>query len=334
MKKYILIYSILMLTVGSIYPIFEVLGFAVGRDERDKLISPEIRNIILGVIGYFPNLPDYQSFLLPTFLGVDGYHQSIDGKDITPLKYAVIVALPYLITWLVLLIGIVNFKKSNNGKLLSVILMVSFFHVSLRPIYNLMTIFINIHELLYNNYGAEQTPIWKAILSILSGLIYSILVYKFIHFLNKNKQIKIDNSFYSETSIKRRIVGRLIDIVLIIFFAFRTSIYLQVILKLYFPELNLSYISNLQGFVLFNSFASFFYYLILESFFSQTPGKVLMGSKVFNREEEAPSFLAILGRTFCRFIPFEGIFFVLGYKLHDSISSTYVYDVEEVKSDN
>jgi uncharacterized RDD family membrane protein YckC len=339
MKKYILIYSILMLTVGSIYPIFDVLGYVIGPDERDQLIGIETRDMIFGITAYFPNLPNYRSLIFPNVLGVNGYHYSSDGKFISNISDITIVALPYFVTWLVLLVGVVNFKKSNSGNLLSAILMISFLHFILGSIYNITTIFVNINEILYNFYGDKKIPIWKTILSVLVAIGYGFFLYRIIHFLNKNKQMKIDNSFYQETSTQRRILGRLIDVILILLFAFSTTLYLQVIFKLYFPESSFGYPYNYtsfgvwfnpKGFVIFNSFASFFYYLILESFFSLTPGKILMGSKVFNREEESPSFLAILGRTFCRFIPLEGIFFVFGYKLHDSISGTYVYDVEDV----
>ena len=341
MKKYILIYSILMLTVGSIYPIYDVLGYAIGPDERDQLVSIEIRDMIFRIMGYLPNLPNYQSLIFPNILGVDGYHYSSDGKFITNISDIMIVALPYFITWLILLIGIVNFKKTDNGKLLSVVIMISFLHFVLAPIYNIVSIFININEVLYNFYGSKQIPTWQTVLSVLVSLGYGFLLYKFIHFLGKETQIKLDNSFYLETSTQKRILGRLIDSVLIVLFAFSTTTYLQVIFKLYFPESSFGgpiYYSsfgnsfNYKGGILFNSFASFFYYLILESFFSLTPGKVIMGYKVFNRDDSTPSFMSIVGRTFCRFIPLEGLFFVFGYKLHDSISSTYVYDVEEIES--
>ncbi len=337
MKKYILIYAILMLTVGSIYPIYDVFGYVIGADERDQLLGIETRNMVFRILGYLPNLPNYHSLFFPKILGVNGYNYTSDGKFITNINDITIVTLPYFITWLILLIGVVNFKKSNNGNFLSVVIMVSFLHIVLLLIYNIVTIFIDINEILFNVYGPKQILTWQTASSNLLLLGYGFLLYKFILFLGKGKQIKIDNSFCLETSTKRRVLGRLIDSVLIVMFAFSTTIYLEVIFKLYFPESDFAgpiYYSsfgnvfNYKGFVLFNSFASFFYYLILESFFSLTPGKIIMGYKVFNREESTPNFMTILGRTFCRLIPLEGLFFVFGYKLHDSISNTHVYDVE------
>jgi uncharacterized RDD family membrane protein YckC len=66
------------------------------------------------------------------------------------------------------------------------------------------------------------------------------------------------------------------------------------------------------------------YYLFFESLWQRTPGKFILGTMVVNRDGEKPSFKQILGRTLCRFIPFEAFSFFGEEGWHDSIPSTKV----------
>lgn len=68
------------------------------------------------------------------------------------------------------------------------------------------------------------------------------------------------------------------------------------------------------------------YWVLFEYFLGKTPAKFLTRTKVVTRDGRRPSFLAILGRTFCRLIPFEQFSF-LGSRAvgwHDSLSQTRV----------
>ena len=70
------------------------------------------------------------------------------------------------------------------------------------------------------------------------------------------------------------------------------------------------------------------YYVVLEGLTGMTLGKMVMGTKVVNESGASPSFGQILGRSFCRLIPFE-VFSFLGNKgfpigWHDSIPKTRV----------
>lgn len=89
--------------------------------------------------------------------------------------------------------------------------------------------------------------------------------------------------------------------------------------------------------------AFFGYHLIFEAIFQKTIGKMLTGTKVVSVTGEKPSFLALLGRTFARYIPFEPLSFLfygsyptLGW--HDRLSGTLVVPKsltpEQVKSIN
>ena len=68
------------------------------------------------------------------------------------------------------------------------------------------------------------------------------------------------------------------------------------------------------------------YYILFEYLFGKTPAKFLTKTKVVTKHGKKPGFWNIVGRTLCRFVPFEPFSF-LGSRAvgwHDSISATYV----------
>jgi uncharacterized RDD family membrane protein YckC/Tfp pilus assembly protein PilE len=72
------------------------------------------------------------------------------------------------------------------------------------------------------------------------------------------------------------------------------------------------------------------YKIFCESIWQRTLGKLIVGTKVVDRQGNKPSFPKILGRSFARLIPFEFISFMLdGHPigLHDSLSGTMVVSV-------
>lgn len=66
------------------------------------------------------------------------------------------------------------------------------------------------------------------------------------------------------------------------------------------------------------------YYGFFEGIWQRTPGKFILGTVVVNAAGEKPSFGQILGRTLCRFIPFEAFSFFGQEGWHDSIPKTKV----------
>ena len=70
------------------------------------------------------------------------------------------------------------------------------------------------------------------------------------------------------------------------------------------------------------------YYTLLETLFGRTPGKLIMGTRVVDEDGSRPSFDQVLGRTLCRFIPFEAFTFLgnkgVPYGWHDKIPKTKV----------
>jgi uncharacterized RDD family membrane protein YckC len=70
------------------------------------------------------------------------------------------------------------------------------------------------------------------------------------------------------------------------------------------------------------------YYTLLETLTGMTLGKMIMGTKVVTETGGVPSFGQCLGRSACRFIPFEAFSFLgnKGFPIgwHDSIPKTRV----------
>lgn len=70
------------------------------------------------------------------------------------------------------------------------------------------------------------------------------------------------------------------------------------------------------------------YYFVFEVLFKTTAGKCLSSTVLANEQGKRPSFGELLGRTFCRLIPFDPLSFFARSRRgwHDTISDTYVTD--------
>lgn len=92
---------------------------------------------------------------------------------------------------------------------------------------------------------------------------------------------------------------------------------------------------SLGGLVYF-SLIRFIYYFVFESLFNATPGKLLTRCKVTEEEGNPSSLRSIFVRTFCRFIPFESISFLMDKNLHDNYSNSYVINQkkQQIKDSN
>lgn len=66
------------------------------------------------------------------------------------------------------------------------------------------------------------------------------------------------------------------------------------------------------------------YCCLFESIWARTPGKLIFGTVVVNAAGEKPTFFQVLGRSVCRFIPFEPLSFIGQRGWHDSIPNTFV----------
>ncbi|MEM7782729.1 MAG: RDD family protein [Planctomycetota bacterium] len=77
---------------------------------------------------------------------------------------------------------------------------------------------------------------------------------------------------------------------------------------------------------------SFTYYVFFEAIIQQTPAKLITRTKVVDESGGQPSIGQILGRSACRFIPFEAFSFLFGDRTkvrgwHDKFSKTLVVKV-------
>jgi uncharacterized RDD family membrane protein YckC len=77
------------------------------------------------------------------------------------------------------------------------------------------------------------------------------------------------------------------------------------------------------------------YFIIMESAFGKTVGKMITGTEVVTVIGGKPSFGQIVGRSFCRLIPFDAFSYLGGNPgWHDTISGTRVVTVSKDASVN
>ncbi|MEM9887225.1 MAG: RDD family protein [Bacteroidota bacterium] len=110
----------------------------------------------------------------------------------------------------------------------------------------------------------------------------------------------------------------------------RIGVYICILLFISITEdflFDYSYSESVSNFtVVLVLLIAFGYWAGFEYAFGKTPAKFLTRTKVVTQDGERPTFLTIMGRTLCRFIPFEQFSF-LGSRAvgwHDSISRTRV----------
>ena len=66
------------------------------------------------------------------------------------------------------------------------------------------------------------------------------------------------------------------------------------------------------------------YYFTFESIVGKTPAKFITKTRVVDYDNNQPGKMTILGRTLCRFIPFDGLSFLGLSGFHDKFSNTKV----------
>jgi RDD family len=124
---------------------------------------------------------------------------------------------------------------------------------------------------------------------------------------------------FSPASAGQRFVNRLVDGVMIMYVLL---VNLDSITIFSNSESNLEFVFVIMLEIPF----LIFYYLVLEGVFNTTAGKCATSTTIVNELGIRPGFAQILGRTFCRLIPFEPFSFVgAGARgWHDSLTNTYV----------
>ncbi len=128
-----------------------------------------------------------------------------------------------------------------------------------------------------------------------------------------------------------RFVNTIVDTIISSLVIFVAAIAIVVVIGAVWGEAGVQFYLGSQFFNSFLRFAygiliSLFYYIVLESLFGRTIGKLVTGTKVVNEFGGKASFGQILGRSFARMIPFEAFSFLgsTGRGWHDSLPKTYV----------
>jgi len=143
-----------------------------------------------------------------------------------------------------------------------------------------------------------------------------------------DKKIQIDTTTKNPipASGGKRFLNYLIDIFAIFI--------LYQIFSIIAPE---TYKFFFQHSFLFGYLTTIIYYLICESIWQKTLGKIVTKTKVVDKNGDAPEFITIVGRSLARCIPLEPLSFLgdLPVGWHDSLSKTYVvsnkYTADDVK---
>lgn len=101
------------------------------------------------------------------------------------------------------------------------------------------------------------------------------------------------------------------------------SFCIGVIIALLFGDRGVKALESIPDFVLGLLILSS-YYVFFEGIWARTPGKLVFGTVVVTEAGTKPSIKQVLGRTLCRFIPFEALSFLGERGWHDSIPKTHV----------
>lgn len=127
---------------------------------------------------------------------------------------------------------------------------------------------------------------------------------------------------YEDPDNGTRFLGYLID--------FACSMALVFIVAFVLGAMRMGYLLDKPADTLVTYFLMIVYYCIFESVTGRTIGKFATGTKVIDSTGETPTLSRVIGRTFCRFIPFDALSFFGGGPggWHDTISKTRVVKVK------
>ncbi|AWK04132.1 RDD family protein [Flavobacterium crocinum] len=139
------------------------------------------------------------------------------------------------------------------------------------------------------------------------------------------------------TSDRDRFFNCIIDFVFISVFIFVFSFFVVIIGNVFQWNAYGAWVEIMINLGVIGTYLSFaiIYYLIFESLFPRTIGKIVTGSIVVNENGIKPNFEMVCLRTVCRLIPFD-VFSFLGKSgrfWHDSLSKTYVVEKNDLEKD-
>lgn len=187
-----------------------------------------------------------------------------------------------------------------------------------------------------SQYNAPP-PGWQFYMGAFIDLLYMLCCSAGLWFLSKKRLPKIiyygegDNRVgqFEPAGAGLRFANRLADMLLIYFILLRSFSSLRYWMdKDWLPGTN-------GALVILDLVVLVVYYLVFEGIFNTTAGKCATNTTIVNEQGERPGFSKILGRTFCRLIPFDALSFLgAGARgWHDSIPNTYVVETTDAADD-
>lgn len=267
----------------------------------------------------------YLTFSVTLFLILCNYIYNLitvfilDSSEHLPLEYNRIIN--FLID-LLGMVGIIIFVVSNFTKssLLRFFFCIEIFSfpISIHYYYKIFTYQLDIGD---HKFPINSTHYLYFALSLIT---MCIAVLGLLHLKKKRtlllKHYSIDSETIAEFSPAPsgiRFANRFIDLLVIYLTIFRFY-------KYFFKEND--WADNPYLLVLIELFVFLYYYLLLEIIFKTTAGKCLTNSIIVNASASSPSIGQLIGRTFCRLIPFDAFSFLTKNKRgwHDIITETYV----------
>ncbi len=281
--------------------------------------------VLANILGLFRNFFTENSYIKFIF------KELIDGNFYNINSHFFRMVLGWIIL-VILIMGIIKYFKSDNkiiNRLLEFGLMYSVMNTIL---YAPITIS---RFLGYNSFGDQKfSIIWyiQSFTFLIAAIIVCIYFAKQIKTFQKPAFGPREKSYgptpfeqYLESdkiasSKGLRFKNYLIDSFFIYIMAFGAiAQYIT-----YFSMASLSGLGNSIGIQLVFIFALWIYYLLMEAIFGKTLGKIITGSAV--QFYGKSSFAGALGRSFCRFIPFDALSYLFknGYGWHDQFSKTTV----------
>ena len=149
---------------------------------------------------------------------------------------------------------------------------------------------------------------------------------------NDQQQAEIEDDIVLEpASVGKRIINYILDMTFIFVFSYIALRLLSSIALNIHAVMNLFiWLSDLGTFgnYLISFMMILIYYTLFESIFGFSPAKIFTSTNVVTSDGEKPTFLNILGRTLCRFIPFDQLSFLKAKPIgwHDGFSNTAVIE--------
>lgn len=143
-----------------------------------------------------------------------------------------------------------------------------------------------------------------------------------------------DDFVYPPASNGKRFLNLILDRFMIVGFAMAIGAVLGVLESLgliHGVVDSFAKLSRLEDYLI-TGMLSIIYYTGMEFLFGRSMGKLITGTKVLTEAGGRPSFLAVLGRTLVRFVPFEPFSFLgTNSGWHDRWSGTQVVDIRAGK---